>query len=117
MIKRLAMTMLIAVSLIIVGGSSNKADAYNVHIGTYSTGYEAYIMTETISFNSAYAADATSAYCTIRAIKGNSVLYIDYNYWKDHNNNWRYSNSQGYSGRIGSSANISRKALYYILGH
>ena len=117
MAKKIFMMVFFVASLVVINGQNNLAEAYNVHIGTYSTGYEAYIMTETISFNSAYAADATSAYCTIRAIKGNSVLYIDYNYWKDHNNNWRYSNSQGYSGRIDSSANISRKALYYILGH
>jgi len=89
--------------------------AYDFYIGEYHTGYKAYIMSETIRYNTIYAADATNAACTIRAVKGNSVLYIDYRYWKDYDNVWHYSNSQGYSGYIDSSANISRKALYFIL--
>ena len=102
-------------SIIIFFSAQNKVEAYEDYIGTYHTGYEAYIMTEKIWFNTYYPADATKVSCTIKAYKGRSILYITYDYWKDYNNSWHYSNSQGYSGYVDSSANISRKALYYVL--
>ena len=96
---------------------SGVCNAYDSYLGEYHTGYKAYIMSETIRYNTIYAADATNAHCTVKAIKGNDVIYIDYDYWKNYNNSWQYSNSQGYRGYIDSSANISRKALYFILSH
>lgn len=110
--KKFLSVMLLIFAIIFVG--AQKVSAYDNYIGTYHTGYSAYIMTETIWYNTYYPADATKVSCTIRACKGNSTIYITYNYWKDYNT-WYYSNSQGYSGYIDSSANISRKALYYIL--
>ena len=110
--KKIIFAMLITVLI----QAANTCSAYDNYLGDYHTGYHAYIMTETINYNSYYPADATRASCTIKTINGNDTIYIDYNYWKDYNNLWRYSNSQGYSGYIDSSANISRKALYYILG-
>lgn len=111
--KKILMALIFAVCIFSI---QSKVFAYDDYIGVYHTGYNAYIMTETIRYNTYYPADSTKVSCTIKAISGNDVIYISYDYWKDYDNYWHYSNSQGYSGYIDSSANISRKALYYILG-
>ena len=106
---------ILILSAILILSVNEKVFAYDDYIGVYHTGYNAYIMTETIRYNSSYPADATKVSCTIKALGEGRTLYITYDYWKDYSNSWHYSNSQGYSGYVDSSANISRKALYYIL--
>ena len=108
---------LMFLSAILIFSAQEKVFASDVYLGDYQTGYAAYIMTETINFNSYHPADATKISCTIKALGEGRTLYITYDYWKDYNNSWHYSNSQGYSGYINSSANISRKALYYVLSN
>ena len=86
--KKLLSVVLIAVALIFVG--NNQAEAQDVYCGTYSDGSKAYLMTETIQTND------SEMYCTVKATKGNNVIYIYYKF--GYGRGIWYSNSQGFSG-------------------
>ena len=116
-VKKIVSVVILLMSVFFIFGQNNKAEAYDVYLGDYSSGYHAYLMTDTIVIPNVAPADARKISCTVKGVLGDSILYITYNFYKDDYNNWKYYNSQGYSGYIDSSANISRKALYYILGY
>ena len=73
--KKLFLTMMLAVALIVVGAQTNKAEAYDVYVGTYTDGYDVYLLTETVN-----GENARFFKCTVRAKKGNDIAYIDYNF-------------------------------------
>ena len=73
--KKLFLTMMLAVALIVVGAQTNKAEAYELYVGTYTDGYDVYLLTETVN-----GENARFFKCTVRAKKGNDIAYIDYNF-------------------------------------
>ncbi|MBR1397833.1 MAG: hypothetical protein IJ563_09920 [Selenomonadaceae bacterium] len=73
--KKLFLTMMLTVALIVVGAQTNKAEAYELYVGTYTDGYDVYLLTETVN-----GENARFFKCTVRAKKGNDIAYIDYNF-------------------------------------
>ena len=71
--------------------------AYDYFVGTYSSGYKAYLMTETIRLQSRDRMDYT---CRVKALYGNDVIYVDYTFWEDRQRTIveHFKNSQDYSG-------------------
>ena len=76
---------------------TSRVEAADYYVGTWSTGYKAYLMTETISLE---RKDYMDYRCTVKAINGSDVLYIQYSFWEDRKYRLieHFSNSQGFSG-------------------
>ena len=107
MIKKFAMIMFLVATLIFIGGQNNQAEAREVYVGTYSDGTAVYLLTETVSRTSGY--DGFN--CTVRAGRD----YLNYKFWWS-DNDWRYSNSEGYSGRVSDgNSPVAASIMNHIL--
>ena len=95
MVKQLFLAMVLVVTMIIVGSQNNHAEAYDQYCGTFRDGNEAYLMTETIR-----GSKTSNFTCTVKAVKGRSVTYIDYKFWLIEYDGWYFSNSQGFSNQV-----------------
>ena len=93
--KQLCMMMLLTITLILVGGQVNQAEAYDQYCSVYKDGNEAYLMTETIR-----GSKESNFTCTVKAVKGRSVIYIDYKFWLVEYDGWYFSNSQGFRNQV-----------------
>ena len=88
--------MMLTVALIVVGAQTNKAEAYDVYVGTYDSGLKAYVMSETLHFYNNYR----SYDITVKAV-GYITVYVNYHIWSNGPGEpFQYKNSQGYSGYI-----------------
>ena len=74
-----------------------QAAAQDIFVGTYSSGYNVYLMTETIRIQSRDYMDYT---CRVKAIRGNDVIYVDYTFWEDRQRRIieHYRDSSGNTG-------------------
>ena len=95
--KKFLSVMLLAAMLIFVGGQE-KVSAYDYYVGTYSTGFQAYVMTETLHFYGNYR------WYTVRvkATDGRQIVYVDYSFDGAAGRRETFKNSQGYSGVVES---------------
>lgn len=100
------------VAVLVFIGQNNLASAQDVYCGTYSDGREAYLMTETVKFISYGDANYEEGLnCKVKSVKGNSVIYIEYNFEISEGGTVGFTNSQGSSGRFGGV--LSRKGSPY----
>ena len=104
--------MFLALALIFVSGQANQAEAYDKYVGTWRSGYDAYLMTETVY--SGTANNAAFHECTIKAVKGRSVQYIDYRFYWTHSE-WRFHNSDGVDNAVRNGTAIEKNTLLYIV--
>ena len=109
--KKVFPTLLLALTLIFVGGQFNQAEARDYYVGTWRSGYDAYLMTETMRTG------PSEFKCTVKAVKGRDTLYINYNFWMDRG--WIFSNSDGVTSSVdtavskGSSIESNIVRYYY----
>ena len=72
MTKKILAAMVLAFALVLAGGQTPKAEAYEVYVGTYrDDGTRAYLLTETL------AGGRGNFSCTVRAGRN----YIRYSFW------------------------------------
>ena len=87
--------MMLLLSMFFVCGQNNKAEAYDIYVGTYDSGLKAYLMTEYINYNGYRTFN-----CTIKAT-GYMTVYVDYSFWNYvGESHFYFKNSQGYSGIV-----------------
>ena len=103
--------MFLAVALIFVVGQSNQAEAYDHYVGTWRSGYDAYLMTETV--RSQVVNNAQNYWCTVKAVRGSSVMYIDYNFYWTHSE-WRFNNSDGVNNAVRTATSIEKNIMRFI---
>lgn len=105
---------LLVMTVIIFLCGQEKVLAHDVYCGTYPNGREAYLMTETVKFIS-YGDASYEEWlnCKVKAVRGNSVVYIDYHFDISEGGTVGFTNSQGESGRFGGV--LSRKGSPYPL--
>ena len=109
--KKFCEVLIVAVVILVVGSHNNHAEARDVYMGTWRSGYDAYLMTETVK--SDVVSNAQNHWCTIKAVKGNHVMYIDYRfYWTRIN--WQFSNSDGVNNVVSSQTPIEKNVLRFI---
>ena len=94
------MKKILAVAALVLGifiAQISQAEAADVYVGTYSSGYKAYLMTETIRIE---RKDYMDYRCRVKAVNGSDVIYVDYSFWEDRQRRVieHFKNSQGYSG-------------------
>ncbi len=108
--KKFLITVLVTFA-IIFSCTDNRAEAYDYYLGDYHTGLKAYVMTETLYFES-----MRTFHATVKAVNssGRVVDYITYYFDGAPGQPETYSNTQGYSGLV-SSGNISRKLFEYAM--
>lgn len=98
--KKFFATMLIALALV-VGQSAftPQAHAKDVYCGTYSSGLDAYAMSETLKMG---VPGFRRFDIRIKAVDSRDriVAYVDYHFWNDPAEPVRFSNSQGYRGVV-----------------
>ena len=96
---------------IILCSSQSRVEARDVYVGTYNSGYDAYLMTETVH---------GTYYCTIKAVSGGDVLYVDYQFYlirrpsRTASALWRFKNSQGFDNLVSASTPIENNILNYL---
>ncbi|MBR5913145.1 MAG: hypothetical protein IKZ58_02100 [Selenomonadaceae bacterium] len=89
--KKVFVTMLLAVALVFAGGSDNQAEAYRVHVGYYQdNGAAAYLLTETL------AGGRSNFSCTVVTDYGE---YIRYKFYRAGGGPY-YKNSWGASAYV-----------------
>ena len=93
--RKILVAAMLVLGLII--GQAAQVEAADFYVGTWSTGYRAYLMTETIVAENQGYMDYR---CTVKAVNGDDVLYIKYSFWEDRKYRLveHFSNSQGFSG-------------------
>ena len=93
--KKLFVTAALVFGILIAQVS--QANAQDVYVGTYSSGYKVYLMTETIRIESRQYMDYS---CRVKAIRGNDVIYVDYTFWEDRQRSVveHYRDSSGNTG-------------------
>lgn len=94
---------------VIIFSVNSKVFAYDVYIGTFRDGNNAYLMTETVRGR------RNDFYFTVRSIKGRNQFFIDYNIWQNNYGDWYFSNSQGFNKMITYQTPIARDLRDYIL--
>ena len=90
--QKLFSILLLALTLIFLGGQFNQAEARDYYVGTWRSGYDAYLMTETITTG------RSEFKCTVKAVKGRDIMYIDYHFWIGRG--WIFSNSDGITSSV-----------------
>ena len=90
MAKKFFSVMILA-AIIFFCGQNNFAQAKDIYVGTYNSGYEAYLMTETIRTND------SEMYCKIKAVYGGDIIFVNYKF--SFGRGIYYENSQGFSGK------------------
>ena len=106
--KNFLATIFLAVMVILFGSYDNRAEAQDIYMGTWRSGYDAYLMTETVNVIS-----EISFNCTIKAVRGNSVMYIDYNfYWR--RGGWRFYNSDGVDNAVHNGTSIEKNTWDFV---
>ena len=104
--KRFLTTIVLLVALVVISGQSNRADAYELHVGSLNDGRMVYLVTESIRLVS-----SASFECDTVA-RGYSTEYISYMFWRSRNGVF-YTNTRGYT-RKASESNIARNILNYV---
>ena len=107
--KKFFVTVFVAFAVIVSCGQGNRAEAYDYYLGDYHTGLKAYVMTETLEFQSSFTFQAT-----VKAVNSSGKVVDSITYYFDGGAGQppTYSNSQGYSGLV-REGNISRKLYEY----
>lgn len=85
--------------MIFIGNSS--ANAQDVYVGTSNTtGWDCYIMTETM-----HDINSNSFEVTLKMVtQSKNVKYLQYTFWRDsYDSDWYFINSQEYSGKVDSN--------------
>ena len=99
--KKILSVMLLAMTLLFVGGQNNFASAKDVYVGTSNTtGRDCYLMTETISTyrKSLHGINIKATLKMVRRSDGNiQYLYYDFH---DAGSPAYFENSQGFEGHI-----------------
>ena len=109
--RKIFATMVLAVALIFVAGQTNQAEAYDRYVGTWRSGYDAYLMTETLRVN------YSNFDCTVKAVRGSSVMYIDYHFYGmdgDRSAFWYFSNSDGVNNSVDNGTSIEKNILSFV---
>ena len=109
--RKVFFAILLAVTLILVSGQNNQAEASEVYVGSYSDGTSVYLMTETIKERN--YSDSVHYWCTVRAGRD----YLNYEFWAgaSYSSTWYYKNSEGYSGAVyDGSSPVAAAILNYI---
>ena len=86
-----------------------KVEAYDFYCGTYNSGLNAYLMTETVRYREAQ--DYAWIDCRVKAVQDSLVIYLDYNFEISSGGTISFTNSQGFSGRFGGV--LYRKGVIY----
>ena len=108
--KKFLAAMVLAVTLVFIGSQNNQAEAYDYYVGTWKSGYDAYLMTETIG--GSRVDDFT---CTVKAVNGRSVMYINYSfYWDAYAHAWRFSNSDGVNNSVNNGTSIEKNIMSFV---
>ena len=87
--------LVLVVSVVVTCAGITKAEAAEVYVGTSpSTGWECYVLTNTIERSN----DGVT-YVTLKMYTDRSVRYLGYSFWYDSGRDvMRFSNDEGYSG-------------------
>ena len=74
-----------------------QVSAQDLHVGEWTGGWKAYLMTETIRIE---RKDYMDYSCRVKAVRDNEVIYIDYSFWEDRQRRLieHFKNSQGHTG-------------------
>ena len=109
MTKKIFVAMMMALALIVVGGSFNQAEAYRVHVGYYTdTGDAAYLLTETL------AGGRDNFACTVVDGRGRTVRY---RFWMDRGGPY-YRNSWGASAYVyGGQSPVAERIWEWVQNH
>ena len=109
--KKFCGVLFLTVALLVVGSYNNNVEAYDNYMGTWRSGYDAYLMTETMKTGRG------EFKCVVKAVKGKDVIYINYNFWIGKG--WIFSNSDGVTNSVdnavrqGSSIESNIVKYYY----
>lgn len=91
----------LAIAIFAVGifaAQISTAQASDVYVGTYSSGYQVDLMTETVRLQSRDRMDYT---CRVKAVRGGDVIYVDYTFWEDRQSPYEfYRDSSGNTGKF-----------------
>ena len=98
-------------ALVFAGSQNNRAEAYDQYVGTWRSGYDAYLMTETV--RSQVVNNAQNYWCTVKAVRGYSVMYIDYNFYWTHSE-CRFHNSDGVNNAVRTATSIEKNIMRFI---
>ena len=108
--KKFALAMLLAVTLILVGGQASRAEAGEVYMGSYSDGSSVYLLTHTVNIRSYSPYSFT---CTVRAGRD----YLDYSFYPSNGSPY-YRNSEGYGGYVyGGQSPVAASIYRYVVNH
>ena len=108
--KKFALAMLLAVTLILVGGQTSQAEAGEVYMGSYSDGSSVYLLTHTVNIRSYSPYSFT---CTVRAGRD----YLDYSFYPSNGSPY-YRNSEGYGGYVyGGQSPVAASIYRYVVNH
>ena len=105
--KKFCGVLFLTVALLLVGSYDNRAEAQDVYMGTWRSGYDAYLMTETIN------AYDRGFKCTVKAVRGSSVMYIDYHFYTS-NTGWHFSNSDGVGNYVRRATSIEKNIVDFV---
>ena len=87
--KKIFVTMLLAITLIFVGGQDNPAEAREIYMGNYSDGTPVYLLSESLNGGS------REFTCRVRA----GGVYLHYHFYVTGGGPY-YQNSEGYKGYV-----------------
>ena len=105
--KRIFVAMVLAVALIVAGGTNTKAEAGEHYVGSYSDGTSVYLLTHTVSIRSYSPYSFT---CRVRAGRD----YLNYSFYPSNGSPY-YSNSEGYSGFVfGGQSPVAANIYRYV---
>ena len=110
MFKKFSLMMVLAVTLILVGGQSSQAEAGEVYMGNYSDGSAVYLLTHTVSIRSYSPYSFT---CTVRAGRD----YLNYSFYPSNGSPY-YRNSEGYGGYVyGGQSPVAASIYRYVVNN
>ena len=111
--KKFCGVLILIVALLVAGGYDNRAEAHDEYMGTWRSGYDAYLMTETM------ITGRGGFKCTVKAVKGRDVMYINYDFWIGRG--WIFSNSDGVTNSVDNAlrqgSSIESNIVRYYYNH
>ncbi len=90
------------------------ASAEEVYMGTYNSGLDAYLMTETLEFGHR----RQNFDVRIKATDGEMVVYVDYHFWRERDRGAEvphFTNSQDYRDVVSDATPVEMKIWNYVM--
>ncbi len=111
MLKRIAVAIMLVMSLILVTAPNQSAEARDYYVGTYSDGNDAYLITQSVDISSYYPYTFT---CTV---KYGHVHYLYYSFYPNYEGPY-YRNSEGYQGYVfGGQSPVAANIYRFVVNN